>query len=164
MARCTADLVEYLLSALRVGGCHECCIHRGCHGRAHELREVINVRHVRRAIGDIFGVGGSFAESGAIGWVQAAGDSLLVHIGVPCKRQQAGMLIFPTKLADGGLSRRFADGNLDRLSTDPSVVIALSWAASVSRVLSGMASTKPSPKVFSDILKVWMVSAEGTRS
>ena len=96
MAEGTSNLGEDLLSRLRRRRGQQLCIHGWHRGTAHERSEVVDVFHAD-VIGFIFGILRGLAEGRGISGGQAAGDAHLVNVSVGGKRQQAGMLILPTK-------------------------------------------------------------------
>src|SRR5215472_1959386 len=119
-------------------------------GEPVRARPVIGFRDGVTKIGDFIGL-------------EAAGHPHFVEVGVRGKGEQAGLLVFPAKAPDGGLAGRFDDRNVEGLPQILWWLLSHCSFARSTKVWSGTASTKPSPKRLRETRKVRMFAESGTR-
>src|SRR5262249_32706731 len=92
--------------------------------RSHKPSLMIYIR--KSIITDmIFRIGHRIAEAGNVRGIQATGNALLVQVSIAGERQQAGVLVLPSKPSATKGAVRFSDRNLNKQTADESV--ALIW-------------------------------------
>src|SRR6201997_1313180 len=108
---------------LMSGGSHgENRVTRWHHRSANELGEVVDIRQ-SQGVGLIFGICGCLADCGHVLRAQTIGNSHLVHVSVGDEREQAAMLVFPTKSSYPGLTRSFKNWGLNSFPMNQAVAL-----------------------------------------
>ena len=123
VADVAADCVKQACASLRIGSGRQRGITRRGLGGAHETGKVVNVRQTVGVI-MVFRIGYRVAQGGAFRWLQAAGHTLLVYVGIGRERQQAGLLVLPAEPAATNCAPSFRNRNLDELSCNLAAALA----------------------------------------
>src|SRR5215468_2137832 len=92
-------------------------------GRTHKIGERFDVVSVVLRIRYLVESSHGVSVGSIFGWLQWAGDSHFIEIGVRRERNQAGVLILPSEPANSTTVTCFVDRNADRRATDPAAAL-----------------------------------------
>src|SRR5262245_31196797 len=95
VADVAADRTKELRTGLRIGRRGQSRVPRRDPGSAHEVGELVDVRLVGTA--GILRISHRVTHGSRFVWLQTAGDSHLIHVGVGCEGEQTRLLVLPAE-------------------------------------------------------------------